>query len=80
MKMACSEFREEREEERRGRERLACFRGILRCGAHMGPSLTQPPRRINPESKPPTDLVCTGFYKLEDVLYPVLWLGDDFVT
>jgi hypothetical protein len=20
------------------------------------------------------------FYKLEDVLYPVLWLGDDFVT
>uniref|UniRef100_A0A0E0HFQ3 Uncharacterized protein n=1 Tax=Oryza nivara TaxID=4536 RepID=A0A0E0HFQ3_ORYNI len=59
MKMACSEFREEREEERRGRERLACFRGILRCGAHVGPSLTQPPRRINPESKPPMDLVCT---------------------
>jgi hypothetical protein len=70
MKMACSEFREEREEERRGRERLACFRGIL----------SQPPRRINPESKPLMDLVCTGFYKLEDELYPVLWLGDDFVT
>jgi hypothetical protein len=63
-KPACPESRVQREERERGgggKERLAYLSGSLTCGAHVGPTLTQPPRRIKPGSKPPRDLVCTGF-------------------
>ncbi|KAB8099302.1 hypothetical protein EE612_029299 [Oryza sativa] len=29
---------------------------MLICGAYVGPTLTQPPRRIKPGSKPPMHL------------------------
>jgi hypothetical protein len=44
----------ERGRKRRGEEIV--LRGILTCGTHMGPTLTQPPRRINPASILPWDL------------------------
>ncbi len=41
----------EREEEGKGGERdRGWWRGILTCGAHVGPTLTQPPRGIKPGS------------------------------
>ena len=52
----------------------------LTRGAHVGPALTQPPRRIKPELKPPRDVTLHWFCKLGDALYLVLRLGDDFVT
>uniref|UniRef100_A0A0E0NXD5 Uncharacterized protein n=1 Tax=Oryza rufipogon TaxID=4529 RepID=A0A0E0NXD5_ORYRU len=45
---------ERREREEEGREETDLDR--LTCGAHVGPTLTQPPRRLKPESKPPKDL------------------------
>uniref|UniRef100_A0A0E0QNJ0 Uncharacterized protein n=1 Tax=Oryza rufipogon TaxID=4529 RepID=A0A0E0QNJ0_ORYRU len=43
-----------REEERRKGEEADV--DSLICGVHVGPTLTQPPRRIKPGSKPPRNL------------------------
>jgi hypothetical protein len=47
-------------------------------GPH-GSTLTQPPRRIKPGSKPSKNL-SERFCKLTDIIYLVLRLGNDFVT
>jgi hypothetical protein len=46
--------------------------GILTCGVHVGPMLTQPPRRIKRGSTPPGDLV---FFKLGVALFPIFGWG-----
>jgi hypothetical protein len=49
--------KERREEEKwRGEEKKRLTRG-----AHVGPSLSQLPHQIKPESKPSRNLICTGF-------------------
>jgi hypothetical protein len=52
----------------------------LTCGNHVGPTLSLLSRRTKSESKPLRDLICTGFCKLGDMLYPVLRFKDDYVT
>jgi hypothetical protein len=59
----------------------------LTCGAHVGLTLTQLPRRTksgqnhqSTQSKTTKAPKVKGFYKLMDILYLVLRLGDDFVT
>ena len=52
----------------------------LTCGTHERTTLSLLARRTKSESKQLKDLVCTGFCKLGDMLYPVLRFKDDFVT
>nr|BAD37748.1 hypothetical protein [Oryza sativa Japonica Group] len=66
----------ERKEERRGREMLACRRGILTCGSHVDSAATSNKIGVKTTEGPSLHWFC----KLGDALYPVLWLGDDFVT
>ena len=61
-------------QQREGKKRLT-------CRTHVGPTLSQLPRQIKPESKTaegPSNL--HWFCKLRDVLYPVLRFKDYFVT
>jgi hypothetical protein len=37
--------------------RFMCWCGSLTCGAHVGPTLSQPPHRTKPGLKPPRDLL-----------------------
>nr|ABG66190.1 hypothetical protein LOC_Os10g37079 [Oryza sativa Japonica Group] len=46
----------EKQRKRKSGKKAGADMDTLTCGTHVGPTLTQPPRRIKPESKPLKEL------------------------